>query len=449
MWFLAEAPANRVAGTLHYSERGLHLKLLGSFKEGWTLKPESYSLIHGVVSKNPYGEFVTLIDPFTKQRRLSSSGIGSQTIYCNRGIVGDSHLDPNHDNFAALDFTVTNLGDWFGRRGLSVKLVPGEKLDLEVHYGKPDAIRFSVGDQELTIGSHAKWKESSYEFNLKENVVFFIEPLPRLTVEGIHRDYVRPLQNLLTFATDTPNAVELFRLRGEKVSVGKTEWRREYHYLYDPVFRPRGRKQPVSPHEMLFTFDEALGAGLDIFEAWVQFTKRHEVFCTDYFAFLYAPPRYLDEKLLRLMSAFTLLTTSLGDVSARTLSFTQALDDLKKGCFTEAEQNLLAPCMPTSLEIEMPFRLRNLMEERRALLSPFVGDEFGAFVESLCKNLSFAQRRRVEEGFLPMPNHKLYYATQIVHMIIKIVMLEELGFSEEQVRKSIVRRNQLLQVRGL
>src|SRR4051794_5866166 len=99
LWFLGDAPQNRVAGTLTYSEYGLYLRLLGGFRGGWSPGVETYPLIHGVVSKNPYGEFVILSDCFTKRTKLSSAGIGSETIYCNRGIAGDAHLRPDHAEF--------------------------------------------------------------------------------------------------------------------------------------------------------------------------------------------------------------------------------------------------------------------------------------------------------------------------------------------------------------
>ena len=142
LWFLGDDPKNRVAGTLRFSRHGLYLTLLGGFRAGWSLKSEPYPLIQGVVSKNPYGEFVTLIDCFTKRTKMSSVGIGSETIYCNRGIAGDSHLPRDYDEFEALDVRISYLDDWFGRTGVTSRFVPGEQFGLDVRYRKPEAIVF-------------------------------------------------------------------------------------------------------------------------------------------------------------------------------------------------------------------------------------------------------------------------------------------------------------------
>ncbi len=142
LWFLSDDPTKRVAGTLRYSEKGIHLKLLDGFRDGWVPISEPYPLIHGVASKNPYGEFVTLINCFTTRTRLSSAGISSETIYCNRGIIGDTHLSPEHDEFEALDIQISYLSDWFGRTGMVAAFVPGDVFGLDVHYREPEASPF-------------------------------------------------------------------------------------------------------------------------------------------------------------------------------------------------------------------------------------------------------------------------------------------------------------------
>ena len=146
LWFLGDDPKNRVAGTLRFSQHGLYLTLLGGFRAGWSPKSEPYPLIHGVVSKNPYGEFVTLIDSFTKRTKMSSVGIGSETIYCDRGIAGDSHLPEEYDEFEALNVRISYLDDWFGRRGVTSQFVPGEQFGLDVRYRKPESVRFPISN---------------------------------------------------------------------------------------------------------------------------------------------------------------------------------------------------------------------------------------------------------------------------------------------------------------
>ena len=168
-----------------------------------------------------------------------------------------------------------------------------------------------------------------------------------------------------------------------------------------------------------------------------------------YFASLYAPPRYLDEKFLRLMSAFTLLTTSLSEVSQRTTLFLEDLNKLSASHFTEEERALLEHVMPTGPEIEMLFHLLRLLEEHRPLMGQIVGDDLSGFVRSVSNTLTFVERRAAVDGSPPIQGDDLHYAMQKIRMLIKIVMLKELGFDEERVSKFVERNKHFVHMRGL
>jgi hypothetical protein len=449
LWFLGDDPKNRVAGTLRYSGHGLRLRLLGGFRGGWSPKADPYPLIHGVVSRNPYGEFVTLTDCFTKRTRMSSAGIGSETIRCNRGIAGDSHLRPDFDEFEALDVRISYLDDWFGRRGITSQIVPDEGFGLDARYRSPEPVRFPIDQSSLKIWMKATWSESSHRLTLMEEGHIFIEPLPRLTAQRVHSEIVRPLQNLLSFATDRPNAVEEIQLHGEKIARGKSGRNRSYRLLYEPIFRLRRKKDRLAPDDMLFNFNEVQEAGLNIFEKWFEFTKSHEAFCTVYFASLYAPPRYLEEKFLRLMSALALLTASLGDVSPRTSLFLEELHRLTAIHFGEEERVLIAPNLPTGPQIEMPFRLLGILEEHKTIMRQIVGDDFPGFVKSLLDTLGFVERRTQTTDQSPIQGDDLYRPMQSIHMLIKVVMLRRLGFTEGGVSRFIERNKQFVHMRVL
>ncbi len=295
----------------------------------------------------------------------------------------------------------------------------------------------------------AKTNRSFKRLSITEEAHFLIQPLPRLNPEQIHRAYVRPLQNLLSFATDTPNAVEEIQLLGEKVVQEEVQWNRKYHLVYNPVFRLKTKKDHLLPGNMLFTFDETQDAGLNIFEKWMEFTRKHEAFCAVYFASLYAPPRYLDEKFLRLMSAFTLLTTSLGEVSQRTRLYLNQVQVLSENVFTHEEQALLGHVMPTGPEIEMPFHLLRLLEKHRSVMSQIIGDDLPGFVRSVSDTIALIERRPAMNNSPPIQGADLHFAMQKIQTLIKIVILKELGFSEELGSKFLERNQQFGYLKGL
>jgi ApeA N-terminal domain 1 len=446
LWFLGDDPKNRVAGTLHYSRQGLYLKLLGVFRGGWRPQVEPYPLIQGVVSKNPFGEYVTLIDCFTERTTLNSAGLGLETVYCNRGIFGDSHLPTDYDEFEALDITISYLTDWFGHGGIISGGDVGSVFDIRYRMNEP--VRFPIGDKVLSLGMAVKSGITPHKYILTEETHIGIRPLSQLTAEHLHGEYVRPLQDLLSFATDTPNAVETFTLQGEKVVHGKVAWNRRYRPIDRPIFQLKKKPDLLTPDRMLFTFDEAQTAGLNIFEEWFEFKKRYDSFCTVYFALLYAPPKYLDEKFLRLMSAFTILAGSYGEISSRTGEFLEGIGTLAGRLFNDEERALLGFAIPTGAEIEMPFSLLRLLEEHRPLMGQLIGDDFPGFVRSLSSTLAFVERRTAVDARQPLQDVALYDAMEKIRILIKIVVLKELGFGEESISKFLERNRQFVQLKG-
>lgn len=449
LWFLGDAPQNRVAGTLSYSERGLVLRLLGGFRGGWSPGGQSYPVIYGIVGRNPYGEFVTLSDCFTTRTTLSSAGIGSETIRCNRGIAGDAHLRPDHAEFESLDVGMSYLSDWFGRTGISTESVHGERFGLDVHYRQPEAVHWPLDQAVLNVAMSASLSGSFRTFEITEQTRLFIGPLPRITAEQIGAKYVRPLQDLLSFATDTPNAVEGIELLGTRANHGGFGPRRKYHLLFDPIFRLGRKRDRLTKEDMLFDHDEAVEAGLNVFERWFAFTRRHEAFCTVYFPSLYAPPRYLDERFLRLVSALTLLTASHGDSDQRTASFLDDVHRLLADRFTDGERALIGPILTIGPEIEMPARLLGLLREHEPIMRQIVGDDFPKFVRSVCDTLSYAERRVPVGDRSPLQGVELHSAMEKIRILIKTAVLGELGFGKEFITRFIERNKRFVYLRSL
>ena len=99
LWYPFDDPANAVGGTLKFDDKGLHLFLLGSFRQGWSAQRERYPIIHGVVGQSPYGAFVTLIDNFRTGHQFNTVGATSEKITCNIATVGNCHLPAEATRF--------------------------------------------------------------------------------------------------------------------------------------------------------------------------------------------------------------------------------------------------------------------------------------------------------------------------------------------------------------
>jgi hypothetical protein len=434
LWFPAEEPSNAVGGTLKFGDDGLDLMLLGSFREGWSPGSERFPIILGMVVENTFGSFVSLFDCRKKQATLNMVGVTSETIKCRKAVIGNCHLPDGASHFETLAVQFSFLKDWVGLTGITREMF-GDPF-FSVKYAKAEKLPFKFGDKTLTVAFTANMSGGKHHAVIDEDIHILVEPIGERSPEELGGDRIQTLQNLLTFATDKPNETEEIVYLGIEDNEGSYN---KHHLIYDPVFRLNGEKKSLHSSDLLFTFLDAQAAGLNIFQNWLDFTERHPSFCTVYFANLYAEPRYVDEKFARLMSAFTLLTTNLGKVSQRTKLFLKDIEDSLKVRFSEEERELLGHVIPTGSEMEMPSHLLCLLQDNADVMGRVIEDIPG-FVRSVSDTLYFFQRR-VEGSHPPLGGGALYYAMLKLRMLVKIVILKELGFSEEAV-KALVEKNQ-------
>ena len=269
LWSTTEDAKHPMAGTLWFSETGLRLTLIGSFRSGWSPRVEtSYPVINGVVGKSPYGEFVTLYNCITNRTTMNSAAVGSETITCQRAIVGDDHPPVGEAEYKSLDFKFTYLDDWVGWRNIDIDWQLRDGSEVTIRYTRPEIFQFPIGDTNLKVGDSFSVASSIGHAGIKEKAHLVIEPVGRVTAERASDEYSYRLQNLLTFATDTPNEVEDCLLRGELVSCGAERFPKRYHLIYKPVYRLKSPRKPLTADDMLFTFTDAREAGLNIFKSW-------------------------------------------------------------------------------------------------------------------------------------------------------------------------------------
>jgi len=434
-WFPADDSSNAVQGTLYFDSEGLNLKLLGSFREGWSAGAERYPTIRGVVDENPYGTFVTLIDCLRKQSRFNMAGVTSETIRCGRATIGATHLPDGMFHFEKLGVLFSYLTDWVGQTGLKFEVI--RDSGYSVSYTRPATLSFPFGDKKLSVVPSVKSTHGFHRALLDEETLILLEPIGEHSPSELGGDRIQILQDLLTLATDTPNAAEDITYYGTEDDQGLMP---EYHLVFDPIFRLKD-KRLLHPSDMLFTFSDAQDQGLNIFQNWLDFTERHQSFCSVFFANLYAEPRFLNDRFASLMLAFTLLATRIGEVSERTKLFLGDVEAALNSRFSDEEREFLGHVIPTGAEIEMPYHLLRLLRENADTMGPFIED-MPEFVRSVSDTLGFFERR--SEGARPhIRGEKLLHAMLKIRLLVKIVVLKELGFAEEAVKSLVGRNNRI------
>ncbi len=434
IWYLPEEPSKEVSGTLRYSEEGILLSLMGSFSESWFFGSEHFPVIHGEVNRSPYGKYVTLYNSYMKSRSMGTSRTATEVIFSNLAIIGDSHLPLASDDFGTVQISITDLRDWLGWRGIQQQtFAKGSTNEFSVAYKLPKAIEIELDGKSLTLGYSWHSSESLHEYKLWENAHFFVEHIQALTVHDLLSMYVRPLQDLVTLATNTPNGVEEIRFTGT-VPEGADEESKKFPPHYNLIYKPiyRSDKARIRSREMLFEYHEATKAGVEIIPQWFEFAKKYKEFCIVYFSYLYAPPAFLENKFQRVTTALSLLLTAKYGATKRGELAVAAIKDSLSRHYSEEELQVVAPALPAVSDLEFPLRFFEVLDDKRDILEPYVAGDLKAFGLNVLNTMAYVANRHV--GTKNFEGDDLFYAIDRLNVLIKALVLEELGFPAPWIR---------------
>ena len=166
---------NAVGGKLHYDSEGLNLKLMGSFREGWSAGAERLPTIRGVVDEGPYGTFVTLFECLRTHSHISIPGITFETIRCGKATIGSTHLPDGPLHFETLEVFLSYLNDWVGRTGIAFEVLEG--TGYSVDYKHPETLSFPFGDRTVSLEPWLKTSRGMNRVSFNEETLIRIAPI--------------------------------------------------------------------------------------------------------------------------------------------------------------------------------------------------------------------------------------------------------------------------------
>lgn len=210
LWWLSTSPADKVSGTLTYSnETGPILSLLGALGGMQATQGQAeIGTIYGVGEKYT----VTLEKCFTRRLEISTPGLMTHELGSSRVYTG-AHLEESDLKFNRIDIGVTYLPEFINRSSL-VGVLKKDKsntswkgLEAKVSTQKP----LKIGPvPDGYVSASFGWSQSQEKFRsltLRENCVLRIELNKSIDAEEFLNTYVRHIQNLVTLATDCPNMI--------------------------------------------------------------------------------------------------------------------------------------------------------------------------------------------------------------------------------------------------
>lgn len=416
IWWLPENPSEQVAGTLRFSEdSGIVLALSGVLGEAGGAGKKTIQIILGVLYDSPFGSDATLRNCWVKTLHMSSHGFTREDYHVDRLFIGD-HLETEAAfHFSEVSVSFTGLSSWAsGLTGLSNNstVLPESHLArFEIRWQAPEPIHGAIRDGTLNLRAGAQLSIHRRDWSIKEKLLFSIEYASPVSDYLLHKKHIYPLQNLMTFATDHPNAQR-------DLTVRRPGSRTDIHVFGSLVFHDAELTTDLTPHKMLFLLEDIKDRMIELIGRWFELSEQLRGVCNPYFGIIYKPKSYVDTRFLTVYQSL------------------EVYDRLRRTAKGDVE--------PPKSE-----HLTRLISEHASTMIPLFGSNVQNSVSNLLRYRNFVVHRDSAIGDDPEYGRELFWLTQRLMFLMKACFLTELGFSDEEQLKFFRRNQMYLHILGL
>lgn len=319
LWWLPERPAERVAGVLTFSQDDARLELIGLLPRP---QPEAdargeIELRMGPVSRRRILGLSVDGKAFTLERcqatafNLSAPGLLTES-FAPGLILRGAHYELDEEVvFDELSVAYTQLDAWVTTSGFDREpRGDEEQRGIDISFREPEPIAVELPDATVEIRFGWSLKDASPhrpELTLRQRSGFLIRFEHAMPVEET-LDYVYQLRNFVGLGVGqplAPTAISGFVLPPEGAAADPVT-RVEPRKLRVDLFYRLARMPAVKerhPAQMLFTLPDARERLQDLLAQWFDKQQLLRPVFDLYFAAVYNPHAYLEQRFLTLMQA--------------------------------------------------------------------------------------------------------------------------------------------------
>lgn len=303
-WWLPENEDEQLGGTLTFTKKeGAHLELLGIFGDvphALFEDRDPFPTIYGLTTS---GKKITLVDcrSVSSHGNLMGAGVPTETLRVNTVVVGDHIREFHAMPLRKVTFRLSNLEDWLGQRGHTHNVPRSAASPFVITYVRPTlpSIRIPRGSVSFRFG----WNSFQTNFRtagVDEHAAVQVSRTDGFTFDTARRDYVWPIQNLLTLCTLEPSDVVEVHVEPK----GQTRSRRDpLHVYYQSSIDAPQRDKPLFFTEMFVTAPQ-LGPRLPkLVRGWFASSETLRSVLNLYFAVMSGRWMFLESRFLNLVQA--------------------------------------------------------------------------------------------------------------------------------------------------
>lgn len=411
---LPQSPKNELPGILTFSQgKGVQLDLFGQFDAYLAVGSREARIVLGVTAN---GKRVTLVNAYEQSRSLHVPGFPESSFGAIYLFVGGHYESPDKLVFHSCSIEYADFNHWVSVTGFERPAYNLESKELNIRYRKPDKIEFL-----LKVGWIA-----AIEFGFSGPHDFFV-PTTKATVEqravlslkpllpAPYEEYEKLINSLGAFlalnyfAYPPINSIEFFVVADQE-----DEFDSGYEtiqLLYDLGTSAEKYKTHTINQDFLLQYKNCQPSFEFYIQRWLSLYEQIE-----------ATMRILSECLMQRNNPMEL----------HFIGLTQAMENMHRKLFDI--KNMFFKERLIHLVEKLPSAVRN------ALLA-----NEGDFENRVKNNRNFYTHYDVSiENFVPATLGELFVLSEKLKVILITMLLQELGFSSEQVEKIILGKGRYL-----
>lgn len=420
------------------------MNLIGSFKDVGKkmfeiLKPK---IILGISSD---GKLMTLYKCFEKKTSLSIPGFLTSSFHVNLVFVGAHFLRPEDVEFKSVSVRYLCLDEWVNISGFIVE--PSKKGEILIRYNSPESVQADICDGlKVSIDFRAKGSAFSVpekEVTIKQETWFKIETSEAKSFE-YYQDIINKTGILLSLAIGIPvyplaieglteaNAVTL---RDEKTYYPTVE------VFYKLSHVPKEHKS-LLPFDMLFTYKDISNRFGTLLRNWFEKMDLLEPVYNLYFATLWNPRMYLEDRFLSLVRAIESFHRRIyGGKYLTDEDYGGVYDSLTAaipGGISSELKERLKEYLKYGNEFSLRKRLKEIFDKYQ-VLNEFIENRDG-FVEKVVNTRNYLTHYDKDLEKQAAKGEELYYLTEKIKLCVEVLLFTELGFTLDEVKAFFKKR---------
>ena len=457
-WWLPSLPDNQITGTIKITnENKITLELLGVLQKSGErlnifanefLNNKSHEIILGLTID---GKLITICQANCCNSNYNFSGWSSEKYNIAYFLIGVhfSKLEEMKFFKALVKYSHLSMWTYLGNPEFLKSFNHQFFEEKNTSYSDLPELtaKTAKGEIKIHIGEATQSKMLNLEVTKKKTSTIGIYPLQELSFEEYYNDYLYPLQNFLTLATNQQNLVTeliLFSHHGKKIDYPYHDSSEEpIKVIARFIYEKDNEENQVSPI-IIFSLKDIENEFSLYIQKWLNITDEIKHICNIYFGLKYNKSIGFTESYFLFMSQ---AVESYHRVKKNNLSIPlEAHQKRLKEIYDTIPENYLdwlKEKLAHSNELTLKDRLEQLITIHKGIIQPFLHDEnnINNFIKRVRNTRNYYTHYNQSLNGKYAQGSELFRLAQVLSFLLLACLLSELGCTNERCVELVSRCN--------